>query len=395
MEDDDKPETTETPTMVHVGVSRWREEWIIRQSRNNTNKTNQRVAGVWDPRLVRETIYLRDGRRLTYFLDGPPDQDRHELPHIFVFHAMFLSGNVFLLPEPPTDYVLVCVNRPGYFGSDAPPQPKPHQQGNRRRSNCLRRWFGRQASSFGKDHDETSLEEEEGDRNPDSTAAAASSSPYAYQDFAKDMEELANHLRVAQFAVAGHSSGGPCALVCASHLTSRRVTAVGLLSSDPEYAHPSAPNKRWINAIGVGTLLPFLLDYCLCCLPLARNTSAGLRNDYRLETSLYCFDTERIPQPVTIYVGEDDAVLPPDISRHMHERLTHSTLHIVPKVGHLSLLGRQDVLNDFYETILSSTSATVQDKQDEEEEGPVELAVVSQQQQVEEDGITATDHSLV
>jgi hypothetical protein len=32
---------------------------------------------------------------------------------------MFLSGNSFLMTSPPTDYVLVCINRPGYFGSDS------------------------------------------------------------------------------------------------------------------------------------------------------------------------------------------------------------------------------------------------------------------------------------
>ncbi|KAL7578759.1 hypothetical protein ACA910_015990 [Epithemia clementina (nom. ined.)] len=371
--------------MVHLGIARWREEWIARKGKN------KRVAGVWDARLEREAIVLRDGRRLTYFLDGPPavlaqeqrEQQglvvpiasspaaasplepqqqqgqpqslpnlggvpprRQDLPHIFVFHAMFLSGNVFLMKNPPTDYVLVCVNRPGYFGSDAPPQPKKQQKNN---------ILGfRNTSSLGKDHDDRADDNDDIESNR-SKNDHDQDSVYAYKDFAKDMEELANHLRIRTFLVAGHSSGGPCALACASHLTSRRVAAVGLLSSDPEYAHHSAPNKRWINDFGVGTCLPILLERVLCCLPFARHASAGVRNDYRLETSLYCFETESIAQPVTIYVGEHDDVLPPDISRHMHQRLPNSTLHVVPKVGHLSLL-RQEVLNDFFETMISSAT---------------------------------------
>ena len=326
--------------MLQVGVSRWIERWIER------NYENRRFPGIWDARLVRETLLLRDGRRLTYFLDGGPQEDdgggeleqRASLPHIFVFHAMFLSGNVFLTDESPTEYVLVCVNRPGYFGSDAP-LTKPHGQSKRTHGT------GRLRNG----HDS---EDEEVDNNDDVDMLG-----YAYRDFAKDMEELANHLRLNQFYVAGHSSGGPCALACASHLTSRRVAAVGLLSSDPEYAHPHAPNKRWINDWGVGTVLPILLERFLCCLPLARNASAGVRNDYRLETSLYCFSTESIAQPVTIYVGEQDKVLPPDISRHLHERLSNSKLHIIPKMGHVSLL-RQDVLHDFFETVISSASGS-------------------------------------
>jgi hypothetical protein len=74
-------------------------------------------ACVWDAALEQETIVLRDGCQLTYFLDGPL-LERHALPHVFVFHAMFLSGNSFLMAEALQDYILVCVNRPGYFGLD-------------------------------------------------------------------------------------------------------------------------------------------------------------------------------------------------------------------------------------------------------------------------------------
>lgn len=154
---------------LHMGVSRWREKW--------TERTGGRWKGVWDASLEREVLVLRDGRKLTYFLDGP--LHRQNYPHIFVLHAMFLSGNSFLMAEAPKDYVLVCINRPGYFGS----------------------------SCVGVD--------------------------YTYDSFAQDIEQLADHLGLETFMVAGHSSGGPCSLACSARLPNR-ITAVGILSGDPE-----------------------------------------------------------------------------------------------------------------------------------------------------------------
>jgi pimeloyl-ACP methyl ester carboxylesterase len=277
---------------LHIGVSQWRERW-----------TSGRRKGVWDSNLVRETLTLRDGRKLSYFIDGLQQQNPKKVPHIICLHAMFLSGNSFLMKEAPSDCVLVCVNRPGYFGTDAPP---PH---------------------------------------------------YSFRDFALDIEQLADHLNLDEFYVVGHSSGGPAALACAAHLSSR-VRSVGLLSADPEYAHASAPDKKWISRVCIGSCLPAMLEYVFCCLPLARHSSKGLRNDYRLDTSPYTFDVEQdIRQPVLIFAGQEDQILPVEVSRHVQTRLLLShkrTVHleVIPKVGHLGLL-RDEVLKEFFETLLS------------------------------------------
>ena len=285
---------------LHIGVTRWREQRIAQSQRHRPH----RVKGVWDDRLEREYLRLRDGRRLTYFLDGPrslegPLLETSGLPHVFVLHAMFLSGNSFLMTEPPKDFVLVCVNRPGYFGSDPP---------------------------------------------------AVDPSSYSFQSFAADMAELADHLGLETFSVVGHSSGGPCALACAAYMP-QRVQAVAILSGDPEYAHEGVPDKKAINKCCIGCFLPFLLDYVCCCLPLAQGARHGLRNDYRLDTGRRSFRTEDIRQPVHVFVGKDDMVLRWEISRHVHERLSNSSLHVVPKVGHLGLL-RDSVLQHVFDTLL-------------------------------------------
>jgi pimeloyl-ACP methyl ester carboxylesterase len=291
----------------HVGVTPWRETWIARRQK--------RVKGVWDGALERQFIVLRDQRRLTFFLDGPilstpysprendvngqTCENRRRVPHIFCFHAMFLSGNNFLLTDPPEEYVLVCINRPGYFGSDpAPPT-------------------------------------------------------YTYETFADDVKELADYLRIDCFSVAGHSSGGPCALACAAHIGPKRIVSVGILSGDPEYAHEGIPNKSDRNAFLLGKFLPNLLLF-LPCIPLCRQARLGLINDYRLETSSYSFRTEDVLQPALVYVGEDDQVMPMEVSRHVHERLDNSTYRIVPNIGHMGLL-RDEVLEDFFENLLALT----------------------------------------
>ena len=43
-----------------------------------------------------------------------------------------------------------------------------------------------------------------------------------------------------------------------------------------------------------------------------------------------------IDVPVLIVTGEEDALISPKESRAMHEAIPHSTLAIIPKVGHVS-----------------------------------------------------------
>ena len=59
----------------------------------------------------------------------------------------------------------------------------------------------------------------------------------AYNDFAHDVLQLANHLGIEKFAVAGYSSGGPHALAVAA-LFPERCTVCGLISSDAPYGDP-------------------------------------------------------------------------------------------------------------------------------------------------------------
>ena len=271
---------------LHVGVAPWRERWV-------THRQRGRIKGVWDAKLTRQSVILPDQRRLTYVCDAAADDDDHA-PYIVVLHGMCLSGNAFLMDSPPSSYHLICINRPGYFGSDPPP------------------------------------------------------ADYSYRDLAHDIFHLVvRNLQISKFYVAGHSSGGPCALACAAHLGPDHILGVGILSGDPEYAHPNIPSKRRLNSVCLGCFLPNLLWYLSACIPLARYSYHGMRNDYRLETNPYDFQTEDIVVPALIYTAEDDGILPFHISRHVHERLACAKWRTVRKTGHLGLL-RDAVLQEFF-----------------------------------------------
>lgn len=56
-----------------------------------------------------------------------------------------------------------------------------------------------------------------------------------YSDFAEDVVELADHLKLSSFAVVGYSSGGPHAMAVMAH-AGARCRALSLVSSDAPYA---------------------------------------------------------------------------------------------------------------------------------------------------------------
>ena len=126
-------------------------------------------------------IALRDGRRIAYCEWG----DREGWP-ILLCHGA--PGSRMFGPDSKTTAEagvrLITVDRPGYGRSD----PKPGRQ---------------------------------------------------ILDWPADVEELAGALRVDEFDVAGHSSGGPYALACASTFPGR-VKRVALISCIAPYDEPSS-----------------------------------------------------------------------------------------------------------------------------------------------------------
>jgi len=132
-----------------------------------------------------ESCTLSDGRQLAFRSLGDPDG-----VVVFTFHGMGSSHMTWLTKSPLSELVpgvrVIALDRPGYGNSSPPP------------------------------------------------------AGYSYAQWVDDLAALADHLGVARFCVAGHSSGGPYALAAAAKLPDR-VLACAAISSDPPYNHPHVP----------------------------------------------------------------------------------------------------------------------------------------------------------
>ena len=288
----------------------------------------------------RQVFKLRDGRRLKYDIDGPTlDESTKNLPVIFTFHGMFLSGQSFMQQQrPPTDYNIVSINRPGYHGSS-----------------CVKVGL------------------------------------YSYKEFAFDIEELADFLHVNKFSVVGHSSGGPNALACAYYMPDR-IKSIGILAGDPEYYAVAEERKKKNNSKynvdstadkdgkeiddnddGGGDYYDsgeichhksLLMDCCMGCfvpncmrlVPCLQVTN-GLRNDYYLERQCYGFNTEDIIQPTIVVLGNHDTILPNDVAMKVHQRLPNSQLQILDGLGHNCLL-KDDILDMVFRKVIELAKMT-------------------------------------
>lgn len=206
--------------------------------------------------------------------------------------------------------------------------------------------------------------------------------------WATTVEQLADRLRLGEFAVAGWSAGGPYALACAAAMP-RRVRAVATLAG-------MAPleNYRQVRELGFpadSLLIPvarrssraaaalwwpttFLPDRYLrreirrttgsrdaaalngatlgCLVAAAREATLsgvrGIAEDYRrFGDRWWGFDPRRVQQPVTVWQGEHDTLLPMSHARRLARALPNSTFNVVASTGHyLPVVIADAVLDD-------------------------------------------------
>lgn len=196
-------------------------------------------------------------------------------------------------------------------------------------------------------------------------------------DWPKDVAALADALDIGRFLVAGHSSGGPYALVCAAEL-GERVLGGAVLAGVTDMAWPGAWNGylegrgeievmrlsdeaaaiAWcaerFGADGSGFLAePFELpepDMALLAderIEPAITSAvreafhqgvAGYAQDVYLEGRGWPFDPRRISVPIDVVHGERDTLVPMGHSRHTAEMIPGSTFRTLAGHGHLTIL---------------------------------------------------------
>lgn len=205
--------------------------------------------------------------------------------------------------------------------------------------------------------------------------------PARVADWPQDLQHLTAHLKIQRFAVLGVSGGGPYALACGWCLRAR-VSALGLVCplgpvAQPELRQGMSPAARWAFFLTqhapwalklffgnpTARFLRHFPDFTFALLmrhlpardrlTLAdlkirevfratireglRHGAAGPLRDFVQYIQPWGVELATIQQPVTLWHGEADTVVPHAHSRYLAERLSKAKLHILPGEGHYSL----------------------------------------------------------
>lgn len=201
-------------------------------------------------------------------------------------------------------------------------------------------------------------------------------------DWGPDMEQLADQLGFEQFAVAGHSGGGPHALAVAFHLPDR-VTRGVLASPVGPFDQDGFAKMlvmrdlrlvvklrhfhhiiRWAYKADVkkahrdiGSFVEamaeedpsdadtFLSDAAQREM-FEANFTAGIVQDeeglYEMTMALWDwgFDLEEVEQPFDVFYGDADDIISSQMPEHVASRLPAATQHIWPGAGHYGFIDR-------------------------------------------------------
>ncbi|MEU4428763.1 alpha/beta hydrolase [Actinoplanes sp. NPDC024001] len=196
------------------------------------------------------------------------------------------------------------------------------------------------------------------------------SSPLPGRDFASAgrlAAAVADGLGVDEFAVYGHSSGGPHALACAALLPDRVTAAVSISGLAPF----TADGLDWFAGMGPGSLAslgaaaagreakqaqaqaggePDFTAGDWAALegewgwfgsvvePAMAGGPGPLIEDDLANVGPWGFDPVVISAPVLLVHGEADAVVPSSHSAWLAERIPKATLRLIPGAGHISVL---------------------------------------------------------
>jgi pimeloyl-ACP methyl ester carboxylesterase len=201
-------------------------------------------------------------------------------------------------------------------------------------------------------------------------------------DWGTDMEQLADHLGLEKFGVAGHSGGGPHALSIAYHLPDR-VTKVALASPVAPFDDEGVTSMlvmqdlkaivkirhlhlllRWLmkaEAWNINRDLPSYVESIVDELPheaetILRNPEqeALFEENFRLgylqhEEGVYemtlalwdwGFDPGSVRQPVEIFYGDKDGIISPRMPQYLASRLPAATTHEWVGSNHYSFVDR-------------------------------------------------------
>lgn len=176
-----------------------------------------------------------------------------------------------------------------------------------------------------------------------------------YDEHAKDISELLNHLKKKKVILVGISYGGAVAQhVLVNH--SEQVSGAVLISTFAHKTpHFNAIGESWVTALEAGgyplmfnVMLPFVLgeDYFENpIIPLEELKKLRLQNNLQKEDLLkliqatekredYRQELNKINKPVLVIHGEKDLLIPVNVGTEIQKNIKNSRLEVIEKAGH-------------------------------------------------------------
>jgi len=204
-------------------------------------------------------------------------------------------------------------------------------------------------------------------------------------DWPDDVAQLADHLGLERFAVAGVSGGGPHAMVCAYKLPDRVIVAASLSGAGPFDGPDSltgmhAGNRTLFRlAMAAPWVLPLLMwpsvrmmqrmpdrigDNMMKALPEAdrlvlqdpeikrraydggreavRQGARGVVQEAKIFVQPWGFDLADIKVPVQIWQATEDRNVPVAMAERLGREIPNATVKILPDEGHMIFISHWD-----------------------------------------------------
>ena len=201
-------------------------------------------------------------------------------------------------------------------------------------------------------------------------------------DWGRDIEELADRLGIGQFAVAGHSGGGPHTLAIAAHLPDR-VTKGALASPVGDFDDPFMRKQlvmkdlkliakihrlhhllRWASKSEARKVLKDVPSYVETVVEDDPSDASTMLDDpaqramfeasfalgvaqegegtYEMTLALWDwgFALAEVRQPFDVFYGDADDIISPEMPKRVAAELPNATPHVWPGAGHYGFVDR-------------------------------------------------------